>query len=104
MIARLVTYNHTGDARDLARRAEAGILPILQAEPGFKAYSVAAGDGQILSLSVWESRAEAQAGNEAVAAWVADNMASELDVTEVRFAEMMFSTTLGVTTAAAATV
>ncbi len=66
---------------------------------GFKAYSVAMGDGQILSLSVWDTRADAEAGSAAAAAWVADNM-TEIDLIEARYAEVMFSTTLGVSTAA----
>ena len=99
MYARMATYGYSGDANDLARRAEAGILPIFQAQPGFKAYSVAAGDGEILSMSVWDSRADAEAGNDMAAAWVAENMAGELAAGDVRFAEILFSTTLGVTTA-----
>jgi len=103
MYARLATYSYTGDAQDLARRAEAGVLPIFEAQPGFKAYSVAAEDGQLLSMSVWSSRADAEAGNEAAAGWVAENMAGELAAIDVHYGEVMFSTALGVTTAAAAT-
>ena len=60
MQARMATYSFSGDdAHALARRAEEGILPILKSQPGFKAYSVAIGDGEVLSLSVWDTRAEA---------------------------------------------
>lgn len=102
MQARMATYRFSGDAHDLARRAEEGILPILQSQPGFKAYSVAIGEGEVLSLSVWDTRADAEAGSEVVASWVADNMASELDLISIRYAEVMFSTTLGVTTSVGA--
>lgn len=102
MQARMATYSLNGDAQDLARRAEEGILPILKSQPGFKAYSVAIGDGEVLSLSVWDSRAEAEAGSEVVASWVAENMAGDIDLIGVRYAEIMFSTTLGVTTSASA--
>jgi heme-degrading monooxygenase HmoA len=101
MHTRLAIYNFSGDAHDLGRRAEQGILPIFQSQPGFQAYSVAAGDGKILSLSVWDSATDAKAGNEAASAWVAENMASELDLIEVHFAELLFSTALGVSTTAA---
>ena len=101
MQSRFATYSFTGaDPHDLARRAEEGILPILKSQPGFKAYSVAFGDGEVLSLSVWDTQAEAEAGNAAVASWVADNIAGEISLVNVRYAEIMFSTTLGVTTAA----
>ena len=102
MQARMATYSFSVDADDLARRAEEGILPILKSQPGFKAYSVAIGDGEVLSLSVWETRADAEAGSEVVASWVAENMAEDIDLINVRYAEIKFSTTLGVTTAAAA--
>lgn len=101
MQARMATYSFSGDADDLARRAEEGILPILQSQPGFKAYSVAIGDGEVLSLSVWESRADAEAGSEVVASWVAENLADDVDLINVRYAEIKFSTTLGISTAGA---
>ena len=56
MYGRMATYTVSGDVHDLARRAEAGILPILQVQPGFKAYTVAADDGQIF-LSAHGTRA-----------------------------------------------
>ena len=98
MIARMATYTFTGDAHDLGERAESGILPVLQEQPGFKAYSVAATNDEILSLSVWDTRENAEAGNAAVADWVGANMAGELTNAEIRFAEVLFSTTLGVST------
>jgi heme-degrading monooxygenase HmoA len=103
MQARMATYSFSGDADDLARRAEEGILPILKSQPGFKAYSVAIGDGEVLSLSVWDTRADAETGSEVVASWVAENMAGEIDLINVRYGEIMFSTTLGVSTSAGAT-
>ena len=102
MQARMATYSFSGDGQDLSRRAEEGILPILQAQPGFKAYTVAIGDDEVLSLSVWDTRADAEAGSAVVASWVAENM-TEINLINVRYAEIMFSTTLGVSTAAGAT-
>lgn len=102
MQARMATYSFSGDANDLSRRAEEGILPILKSQPGFKAYSVAIGDGEVLSLSVWDTRADAEAGSAVVASWVAENM-TEIELISVRYAEIMFSTTLGVSTSAGAT-
>ncbi len=42
--------------------------------------------------------------NAAAAGWLADNMTEDIDLTEVRFGEIAFSTTLGVSTKAGATV
>ena len=69
MVARIATYTFTGDAQELGKRAEAGILPILKAQPGFKSYTVAIGEGKVFSSSGWDSRDEAERGNAAVAAW-----------------------------------
>lgn len=96
MYARMATYSFSGDAHELAARAERGILPIFQKQPGFASYAVAAGDGEILSLSVWDSRGDAEAGNAAAADWVSENMAGEIEFVSVRFAEVMFSTSLGI--------
>ena len=103
MEGRLATYSFSGDADDLSRRAEEGILPLLKSQPGFKSYTVAVGDGEVFSMSAWDTRAEAEAGSEAVAAWVAENMADEITLKEVRYAEIKVSTTLGVSTVGGAT-
>jgi hypothetical protein len=99
MVARIATYSFTGDAQELGKRAEAGILPILEAQPGFKGYSVAIGEGKVFSSSAWASRAEAEEGSAAVATWVAENMTEISLIGDVHYAEVAFSTTLGVTTA-----
>src|ERR1700690_420829 len=95
MQARIATYAFTGDAHELGRRAEAGILPILKSQPGFKSYSVAIGDGKVLSVSAWDTRADAETGSATVASWVAENM-TEISLIEVNYGEIMFSTSLGV--------
>lgn len=99
MVARIATYSFTGDAQELGRRAEAGILPILQGEAGFKSYAVAIGDGKIFSSSAWDTRAEAESGSVAVAAWVAENMTEISLDGQVHYADVAFSTALGVSTA-----
>ncbi len=102
MHARMARYTFSGDAHELGRRAEEGILPILRSQPGFKAYSVAVSDGEIISYSAWETAEQAEAANIVVADWVAENMASDMELTEARTGEILFSTTLGVTTGAGA--
>jgi len=101
MQARMATYTFSGDGKDIARRAEEGILPILQSQPGFKAYTVALGDAEVLSMSVWDTRSDAEASSEVVASWVAENM-KEIDLIGVHYGEIMFSTVFGVTTAVGA--
>ena len=103
VIARMATYRASGNPNDLARRAEEGILPLFKEQHGFRSYSVAIDGNDVLSLSVWDTRADAEAGSELAADFVRTNMAGELELTEKRFAEVAFSTTLGVSTMAAAT-
>ena len=99
MVARIATYSFTGDGQDLGGRAEAGILPILKAQPGFKSYAVAIGEGKVFSSSAWDSRDEAESGSAGVATWVADNMTEISLEGDVHYADVAFNTALGVSTA-----
>jgi heme-degrading monooxygenase HmoA len=103
VIARTATYRATsGDPHDLARRAEAEILPLFRKQHGFRAYSLAVDGKDILSLTVWDSLADAEAGNDVAAAFVAERMSGEIELVEKRMAEIAFSTTLGLSTLATA--
>ena len=97
MHVRMARYSFTGDAHELARRAEAGMLPTFEKQEGFQAYSLAATGDEIWSLSVWDSAEAAEAANATAAAWVAENMAGELELIERRTGELLLSTSLGVT-------
>jgi heme-degrading monooxygenase HmoA len=95
----MARYTTSTDPHELIQRAEEGLLPIFESQPGFKAYSVAATEDEIFSFSVWESVEQAEAANEAVAGWVAENMADEITITETTYGELLLSTTLGVSAA-----
>jgi heme-degrading monooxygenase HmoA len=96
MHARFVRYAFTGDAVELARRAEAGLLPIFQSQPGFKAYTIFESDGEIFSFSAWESADAAEAANKAAAQWVSENLADKVQLKESRIGEIYVGTALGV--------
>ena len=98
MHTRIARYRFSGDAHELGRRAEDGLLPIFRAQPGFKAYSVVASDGEIFSFSSWDSAEQAEEANKAAASWVAENMAGDIDLVEAHVGELLFSTVLGVST------
>ncbi len=102
MHARIAKYGYTGNAEELARTAEDGMLPILQAQPGFKAYSLADIGSEIISFSAWESADAAEAANAAVADWVAENMAGNVQLKELHIGEILIGTALGVSTKAGA--
>jgi len=102
MHARIAKYSYTGDVQELARTAEEGLLPIFQAQPGFKAYSVIDLGGTILSFSAWESAEAADAANAAAADWVAANLADKVELKNSHIGEILFGTALGVSTLAGA--
>ncbi len=100
MHGRMAKYTYSGDAQELARKAEEGILPIFQGLSGFKSYTVAANESTLVSFSAWESAEDAEEGNKAVASWVAENMSDEIQLVDTEFGEILLATALGVSTKA----
>jgi heme-degrading monooxygenase HmoA len=103
MHGRTARYTYSGDALELARAAEDGILPIFQGMPGFKAYSILANDSTLISFSAWESAEEAEEASKAVASWVAENMADKVQLIDTQIGEIFVATELGVSTKAGIT-
>jgi hypothetical protein len=104
MHARLARYTFSGDAQEIARKAEEGALPIFKSLPGFKAYTIIESDDEVLSFTAWETAEQAEAANIAVADWVAENLAGDVQLVESRFGDVLLSTTLGIGTTAGARV
>ena len=102
MHGRYARYTYTGDVQELARKAEEGILPIFQAQSGFKGYTVSESDGEIFSISAWESAEAAETANATAAEWVAENIGDRMELQETRIAEILFSSIFGVSTKAGA--
>ena len=100
MHVRMARYTTGGDINDLIARAEEGLLPLFENQPGFRAYSIAVSGNEIFSYSVWDAIEDAEAANAAAAAWIAENM-TEITPVETIYGELMLSTTLGVSPARA---
>ena len=100
MHGRMAIYTISADAHELARRAEEGMLPIFQAQSGFKAYSLVAAGDELLSFSAWESEEDAEAASESAASWIAENMEGEITLKESRIGEILLGTAIGVSTKA----
>jgi len=96
----MAIYTISGDARELARSAEEGMLPIFQAQTGFKSYSLVASGDELLSFSAWESEEDAEAANEVAASWIAENMADKIELKETKTGEILLGTAIGVSTKA----
>lgn len=76
---RIAVYEITdgSSASEIGQIAEDGMLPIFEQQPGFQAYSLIEVDEKtVVSLSTWESHAEAEAAIALAADWAADTLAS----------------------------
>ena len=80
MHGRIATYRISGDPHELARKAEEGMLPIFQAQPGFRAYNLALSGDILTSMSAWDTVEEAEAATPAAASWIAENIADDTSV------------------------
>lgn len=62
---------------EVLRRASSGFVPIISKTPGFvEYYTVNAGNGVIISVSVFDTKAGADESNRLAADWVKQNVAS----------------------------
>ncbi len=77
---RLSTYDLTkGNFDELTGIAEKGILPMFAKEPGFVNFGlVDAGNHKVVSISIWETREEAQKSANMAATWVKDTIADRV--------------------------
>ena len=77
---RLSTYDLTkGDFNELSDIAEKGILPTFVKEPGFVNYGlVDAGNRKVVSISIWETREQAEKSATMATTWVKANIADRV--------------------------
>jgi hypothetical protein len=71
---RCAIYSFEGDDQEVIEKSRVGILPIMKQQPGFIAYGVMVQDGQIVSMSAWNSEDQARAADEAAKNWVSENL------------------------------
>jgi hypothetical protein len=65
----------TADAPEVIRRAQEGFVPIISAADGFVAYyMVDAGEGTLVTISVFDDLAGANRSVHAASEWVRDNL------------------------------
>ncbi len=76
-------YRVHGSAAEASRRIEQGFIPLISRGPHFHAYYVLdAGDGMLLTVSLFSERAEAEESNRLAAEWVADHLAALVSLQE----------------------
>jgi hypothetical protein len=71
-------YNVKPDStNEIIQRAEKGFVPIVSKSPGFVAYDmVDTGNNSLITISTFDSQAEAENSNKLAAGWVKENLAS----------------------------
>ena len=77
---RLSTYEITnGTFDELTGIVEKGMLPIFANEPGFVDYGLLdVGNNNVIAISIWETREEAQHSAAMAATWVKENIADRV--------------------------
>jgi len=79
MYATVRRYEGVTNPREAGRRVDEGFVPLVSQLPGFIAYYwVDAGDGVMISTSVFQDQASAQESNKKAADWVRQNNLASL--------------------------
>lgn len=87
---RLATYDIVkGTVPELTGMAENGILPLFAKEPGFVNFGlVDVGNHKVVSISIWETREEAQKSAGMAADWVRENIADRVRLLTTQVGEL----------------
>jgi hypothetical protein len=79
MYAAVRRYEGVTDPAEAGRRVKEGFMPLIREVPGFVAYYwIDAGDGAMVSTSVFEDRTGAEESTKRAADFVRENLASLL--------------------------
>ena len=80
MHARVTVYRFKPGTVDGAiRKAETGMLPVFRKHAGYRSYQVVkTGPDSAVSITMWETEAEAKAAVKVAADWVKANIGSEV--------------------------
>jgi hypothetical protein len=79
MYAAVRRYEGVTDPAEAGRRVKEGFMPLIREVPGFVAYYwIDAGDGAMVSASVFEDRTGAEESTKRAADFVRENLASLL--------------------------
>ena len=89
---RIATYKiTTGSFEELADVAQRGMLRTFQDQPGFVKYGLAdLGEKTCLSISLWETRKDAEAAVPVAANWVRENLAGRVELRSNEIGNLAF--------------
>jgi heme-degrading monooxygenase HmoA len=91
---RLATYGiNKGSFQEIAETARTGMLPKFKEQPGFVRYGLAdLGDKTCVSISVWETRQQAEAAAPVAATWVREHLADNIELRSNSVGDLAFFT------------
>ena len=89
---RIATYKiKDGSFEELADVAQKGMLRTFQDQPGFVKYGLAdLGEKTFLSISLWETRKDAESSVPAAANWVRENVANRVELRSTEIGNLAF--------------
>lgn len=89
---RLANYKITkGTFSEIADAAKGGMLKTFETRPGFVRYGLAdTGEGTCLSISLWETRAQADAAAPVAAEWVREHVADQVELRSSQVGDLAF--------------
>jgi hypothetical protein len=89
---RIATYDiKDGTFGELAELARKGMLRTFQEQPGFIRYGLAdLGERKLVSVSLWETRKDADAAVPVAERWVRENIATRVDLRTTQIGDMAF--------------
>lgn len=93
MHARVVVYQFKpGTTTSVIQRAEAGFGPLLRGMAGFDSYElVRTGPDSAISISRWQTQAQAGDAVKAGTTWVAENLGADVVSAQTHVGEVAFS-------------
>ena len=89
---RIATYKiKTGSFEELADVAQKGMLRTFQEQSGFVKYGLAdLGEKTCLSISLWETRRDAESSVPVAANWVRENIADRVELRSNEIGDLAF--------------
>ena len=89
---RIATYKiKTGSFQELADVAQEGMLRTFQEQPGFIKYGLAdLGEQTCLSISMWETRKDAESAVPVAANWVREHIADRVELRSNEIGDLAF--------------
>jgi hypothetical protein len=89
---RIATYEiRAGSFEELAKTAREGMLRTFQDQAGFIRYGIAdLGDRKLVSLSLWETRKDADASVPVAERWVREHLANRVELKSTQIGDLAF--------------